>query len=135
MADHRCGSEAEKDAARRPVVLVVEDEILMRSAVAEELREAGFTVLEAADALEAMAVLASGDPVDAVFTDIQMPGPMDGLGLAQWIGRHRPGLCVLLTSGAALHATRPADASFLPKPYTGPLVVTQLRSLLGRTRS
>ena len=103
----------------QPIILVVEDEILIRAAVAEYLRKSGYTVVEAADATEAVAVFVSGEPIDIVICDVNMPGTMDGLGLARWIKRHRCALPVLLTSGrrVALSANKiPADF-FLAKPY------------------
>ncbi len=71
-----------------PVVLVVENDVLLRLVTAGSLREAGFEVLEAANSAEAMLVLASM-PVDALFSDIDMPGKMDGLALAQWMRQRR----------------------------------------------
>ena len=67
------------DEDRQPAVLVVEDEVLIRSAVAEYLRIAGNLVVEAANAAEAIAVFAAGVPIDVVFSDIHMPGTTDGL--------------------------------------------------------
>ena len=64
--------------ATRPVVLVVEDEILIRFLISEHLRDVGFTVIEASNADDAAAVIQSESPVDLVFSDINMPGGMDG---------------------------------------------------------
>ena len=80
-------------------ILVVEDENLIRAAIAEYLRISGYMVVEAADVAEAVAVLASGEPVDVVMCDVEMRGTMDGLGLARWINRRHPTLPVLLTPG------------------------------------
>jgi CheY-like chemotaxis protein len=119
--------------ARLRVVLVVEDEDLVRGLAADFLREAGFSVIEAADAAEALCALASGDPIDAVFSDVQMPGPMDGLQLAAWVRQHRA-VPVLLTSGSR-ETMREAgyaeeDGSFLPKPYALPEITRRLEALL-----
>jgi DNA-binding NtrC family response regulator len=105
--------------ARPTIVLVVEDEILIRAAVAEYLRISGYTVLEAADAAEAIAVFVSGEPIDVVMCDVEMPGTMDGLGLARWIKRHHSALPVLLTSGrgVARSAGKKPAYSFIAKPY------------------
>jgi len=113
-----------------PVVLVVEDDVLLRLVTADSLREAGFEVLEAANAAEAMLVLASM-PVDAVFSDIDMPGKMDGLALAQWMRQRRLDTKIILTSGAA-RALGGAEeyGSFLPKPYADTDVEHLLRSVL-----
>src|SRR5437879_13850595 len=90
-------SRAEEEA-RQPLVLVVEDEVLIRSAVAEYLRLAGNLVVEAANAAEAIAVFAAGVPIDVVFSDIPMPGTMGGIGLAHWVYHRQPRLHVVLTS-------------------------------------
>jgi CheY-like chemotaxis protein len=130
MADRESGGETER-AARQPVVLVVEDEVLVRHTIAQDLREQGFTVIEAADAQEAIAVFASGSAVDAVFSDIHMPGALDGFGLARWIAQHHPATRVLLTSGNPGHrAARPTDESFFEKPYNSDAVANRIRALL-----
>jgi CheY-like chemotaxis protein len=110
-------SRAEEEA-RQPVVLVVEDEVLIRSAVAEYLRILGNSVVEAASAAEAIAVFAAGAPIDVVFSDIHMPGTMDGFSLARWVYHHHPGIHVMLTSGNA-DAARATEVAglFFPKPY------------------
>jgi DNA-binding response OmpR family regulator len=131
MADPMRSSEAEENA-RQPVVLVVEDEILVRGPVAEDLREAGFTVIEAATAAEAIAVFGSGGSVDAVFSDIGMPGPMDGLGLARWVSLHHPSVCILLTSGGAHSIPEPLRESFFLKPCDSTEVASRIRILLKR---
>src|ERR1700690_3128346 len=79
-------------------VLVVEDEMMVRQPIAEYLRDCGYNVLEAADASEAIALLGS-DQVDVVFSDVRMPGRMDGFGLARWLRQNHPDVSVLLTSG------------------------------------
>lgn len=98
--------------AHEVVVLVVEDEPLVRMSAAEALRDEGFTVYEAADASEALEVMEDHHEVGVVFTDIDMPG-MNGLELADEIHRRRPAVRCLLTSGRRL----PANDPFLPKPY------------------
>ena len=84
-----------------PTILVVEDDVLVRNVVAAYLRECGFDVIEANGADEAVHVLQADVRVDIVFSDVNMPGSMDGFGLAQWVRRERPWLRVILTSGAA----------------------------------
>ena len=105
---------------RRPTVLVVEDEGVVRLDAAATLRDAGFKVLEAANAEQALSVVARGAPVDVLFTDINMPGRMDGLELARRINRLRPGVHLLLTSGKARPAGGqiPHAGAFIPKPYS-----------------
>ncbi len=118
----------------RPVVLIVEDEVLVRMVVAEYLRDCGFMVIEAGSAQEALALFKADIDVDAVFSDIQMPGEMDGFGLARWLRQHRPDVKVILTSGAASAAHRAADlchdGPLLPKPYDSEEVERRIRQLL-----
>lgn len=100
-----------------PTILLVEDEVLIRAFVAEGLRDEGFHVVEAANADEARTYLIAGDPVDLVFTDIDMPGSTNGLELAHYILDHLPGLKVILTSGGAKGQDARALGAFLPKPF------------------
>ncbi len=121
------------NAARRPAVLVVEDEILVRTTIAEFLRDQGYFVIEAANATEAVAVFASQVPVNIVFTDWQMPGGMDGLMLARWVGLHHPEVHVLLASGygnAAEYVPLIARESFFTKPYDFDKVTARIRDVL-----
>jgi CheY-like chemotaxis protein len=109
-------------------ILFVEDEPLVRTHMAECLRECGYRVHEAADAREAMAALRSNFPVDLVLTDVALPRGMSGIELARWIGRNRPSINVLVASGACPEAARECpEARFLPKPYSH-------RELLGQVR-
>jgi two-component system, response regulator PdtaR len=80
-------------------VLVVEDDGLIRMSLVEELENAGFVVLEAGNADEAITTIEANPYVDAVFTDIDMPGSMDGLKLAKFLHQTRPDLAIMLTSG------------------------------------
>src|SRR5262249_16680198 len=94
-----------------PTILVVEDEWLIRAALSDDLRSRGYRVIEARDADEAFAVLKTNLEIGVVVTDVVMPGTIDGVGLAQWIGRERPALHVILATavitardGSALHS-------------------------------
>ena len=122
----------EEQADRKSTILVVEDEVLVRSVVAEYLRDAGFTVVEAANAAEAMALIASQIPVDIVFTDIQMGEGPDGGFLADWIDTHAAGLPVLLTSGAFVARGKTGTRPFLPKPYVYLQLERRLRALFAQ---
>ena len=124
-------SMAEGDA-RQTIVLVVEDEILIRAAVAEYLRISGYTVIEAADAAEAIAVFGSGEPLDIVMCDVDMPGTMDGLSLARWINQHHSALPVLLTSGrgVALAAGERLADFFISKPFRLEELAKRIRLML-----
>jgi CheY-like chemotaxis protein len=107
MASRANQSEA-YEAARQSVVLLVEDEILLRRTTAEYLRLSGFPVIEAPNAEEAIAVFASGKRVDVVFSDVYLSTAMDGLRLARWLHRHHPDIPVMLTSGYGDSARRAA---------------------------
>jgi CheY-like chemotaxis protein len=122
--------------ASQPTVLVVEDEVLIRMAVSDYLRDCGFHVVEAGNADEAIDVLKSNTTVDIVFSDVNMPGSLDGFGLAQWIRRERPRLKVILTSGVMRKvkeaSTLCEDGPFLTKPYHHGDLERQIRQLLAR---
>ena len=97
-------------------VLVVEDEVLLRLSIAAYLRDCGYRVIEAADADEAVVVLKQPElDIDVLFTDVEMPGAMDGFGLAQWTRANRPGLDVILT-GSAPRAVNAAAKSLRRRP-------------------
>jgi DNA-binding NtrC family response regulator len=120
-----------------PVILLVEDEVLVRLDLADYLRRRGFTVLEASSVGEAEAVLTAGVAIDLVFTDINLLGPRDGVELAQWIQSHFPHVPVMLTSGmkSALLAAKVACAhvtDFITKPYDHAAVEQRIRALVGR---
>ena len=92
---------------------------MVRMPVAEYLRVSGYIVLEAGTASEAIETLESGVPVGLVFSDIRMPGKMDGLGLAEWCHAHYPDLPVLLASGyirSPLNVSLSQD-TIIQKPY------------------
>jgi CheY-like chemotaxis protein len=117
-----------------PTVLVVEDEMMVRMPIAEYLRDCGYTVLEAADASEAIATIDAEGPVSLVFSDIRMPGKMDGFGLAEWFQAHYPSVPILLTSGYNGGRDLPLDpvsrARFIKKPYSQMQVARQIAALL-----
>ncbi len=102
-----------------PVILVVEDEALVRCCVTAELEDAGFNVIEAGNAIDALREFEDDGRVTTVFTDINMPGAFDGLTLAHKIFQLRPAVQLILTSGrrAPLVGEMPAGVHFLPKPY------------------
>lgn len=95
-------------------VLVVEDHAMVRITAALHLRDAGYAVREAASAAEAIDVM-NQDPIDAVFCDVDMPGPLNGIGLAVWMERNCPGIPIVLTSGLGI--SLPPGTAFLAKPY------------------
>jgi CheY-like chemotaxis protein len=118
-----------------PVILIVEDEFLLRLDSAETIESAGFEVIEAANADEAIAILQARPDIHVVFTDIQMPGSMDGLKLARFVRDRWPPIKIVATSGRVMVGDDdlPAGSVFLPKPYRGAEVVATLRELTGAT--
>lgn len=98
-------------------ILIVEDEVLVRTVIAEAARDAGYRVTEAGAAQAALDFLASGKVVDLVFTDINLPG-MDGVTLARRIKADHPRVKVILTSGQALPAGGRRLGIFIAKPYS-----------------
>src|SRR5216683_6168967 len=120
----------QEQSSSAPVVLVVENDVLLRLLTASNLRDAGFEVIEAADSAEAIRIL-DCIPVDVLFSDIDMPGKLDGLALAQLVRRRRLDTRIILTSGAAGALGGAKEyASFLPKPYANVDVEHLLRSVL-----
>ena len=117
--------------AVKVVVLIVEDEPIIRMLAADMVEEAGFEVLEAGNADEAVRILESRLDVRIVFTDIDMPGSMDGLKLAAAVRRRWPPIEIVLTSGhRSISASElPERSVFFPKPYGHGLVVAALRQL------
>ena len=114
-------------------VIVAEDEALIRMLVCEALADAGFVATPAQHAGEALAILASqAEGVHALFTDIQMPGPMDGLELARHVRGRWPWVALLVASGKSRPgaADLPGGSRFLPKPYELRHVVEQVRKLI-----
>jgi two-component system, response regulator PdtaR len=105
--------------AQRPVVLIVEDEFLIRMDAVDMVRAAGFDVVEAANADEAILILESRFDITVVFTDVQMPDSMDGLKLALAIRGRWPPIRIVATSGLDNLGTEdlPSGSRFLPKPY------------------
>jgi two-component system, response regulator PdtaR len=116
----------------RHTILLVEDEAFTRLAMADDLMQAGFQVIQAATADEALKVLQSSVRVDLVLTDIRMPGTLDGCDLAKLIHAKWPTIKVIILSGqyTAALATTPADA-FLAKPCLVPILITAIHRLLG----
>jgi DNA-binding NtrC family response regulator len=105
-------------ALRVATILIVEDDILIRMAAADHLRDAGYRILEAGNGDEARTLLRANEPIEVVFSDVNMPG-LDGLSLALWIDREFPDVKVVLTSGEPANAAAArAVAIFLPKPYS-----------------
>ena len=113
-------------------VLVVDDEPILRMHAVDLIEEAGFLVVEAANADEAIEILAARADIRIVFTDIDMPGSMDGLKLAAAIRDRWPPVEIIITSGQVTPAAAalPARGRFFPKPYDGAAVVRAIRAFV-----
>jgi CheY-like chemotaxis protein len=114
------------------VVLVVEDEMLLRMRAVDMVEDAGFTPVEAVDADEAVAILEARSDIALLFTDIQMPGSMDGLKLAHAVHERWPPIKIILVSGQ-LQLTNldiPAASCFFGKPLEAGAMIAQMRSMI-----
>jgi DNA-binding response OmpR family regulator len=128
--EHRTLNRA-SDTQKNVTILVVEDEAVIRLMIADALREAGFGVVEAGTGDEALSLLESGIPVNLVFTDVMMPGKLDGLSLVSRLRVTRPELKVVV--GSALSPVWPAPNFvdlFIGKPYDVPRAIARLKALL-----
>jgi CheY-like chemotaxis protein len=122
-----------------PTILVVEDEVLIRLVIADYLRDCGYKVHEAVSGEEAIAILQAPEvSIDVVFSDVEMPGSMDGFALARWVRANKPGMEVILTSGiersADIAATLCEAGPLMKKPYSSQDVVDRLRQLAAKAR-
>lgn len=121
------------DSPGPPKVLVVEDEMLLRMRAVDIVEDAGFIPIEAANADEALAILESRSDVDLLFTDIQMPGSMDGLKLAYAVHERWPSIKIILVSGklTPTDGEKPADSRFFGKPLEVKRMIAELREMIG----
>jgi|ERR1035441_1944358 CheY-like chemotaxis protein len=117
--------------AKRPIVLVVEDDFLLRMDAVDIVRDAGFEAVEAANADDAIAIIEANPNIHVVFTDVQMPGTMDGLKLARFIKDRWPPIKIVATSGRLRVSENdlPEGSIFVPKPYTPAQIIRTLREL------
>jgi CheY-like chemotaxis protein len=115
----------------RTVVLVVEDDSLLRMDAVEMIEEAGFTAYEAANADEAIKILESRPDINVIFTDIDMPGSMNGIKLAQAVRGRWPPIKIIVTSGkfTLRHGDLPDGGKFIPKPYSFANVANTIREM------
>jgi CheY-like chemotaxis protein len=115
------------------VVLVVEDEMLLRMRTVDMVEDAGFTSVEAVDADEAVAILESRSDIALLFTDIQMPGSMDGLKLAHAVHERWPPIKIILVSGQLRLANIdiPADSRFFGKPLEAREMIVEMKNMIG----
>jgi two-component system, response regulator PdtaR len=117
--------------AKRPSVLIVEDDFLLRMDAVDIVRNAGFEAIEAANADEAIAIIEADPSIHVVFTDVQMPGTMDGLKLARFIKDRWPPIKIVATSGRVKVSEKdlPEGSVFVPKPYSPAQIIRTLREL------
>jgi CheY-like chemotaxis protein len=129
----RCGSLTAP--VRAPItarILVVEDEVLIRVLIAEELRLEGFSVIQAGCADEALTYIKAGEQVDLVFSDIRTPGSLDGLQLAEILLDRYPYIPVILTSGNAPTRHVGIVEAFVPKPYDVTQTIALISAILAQ---
>ncbi len=119
-----------KPETKTPIVLVAEDEVMVRQLSVCELEDAGYRVIEAADAGQAIAILETGVAVDVLFTDVNMPGGMDGIGLARLVHSRWPEVRLIITSGRAdiPEEDLPEEGRFIRKPYR----LSEMSEMVGR---
>jgi DNA-binding response OmpR family regulator len=125
---------------RTPTLLIVEDEALIRVALSDYLQDCGYKVLDASTADEAVLIIEQGEAIiDLVFSDVKMPGSMDGFGLAQWLRANRPGLPIILTSGDEKKTSAAKELCetepFMAKPYDLKMVVAKIRATINSSRT
>lgn len=118
--------------AHKGVVLVVEDKPLIRRGAANFFADAGYEALQAEGASQALTILESRDDILAVFTDIEMPGPMNGLALAASISERWNSIAILITSGRLCPPEHelPVGAGFIGKPYRTAHVLGKIEALV-----
>ena len=104
----------------KPSVLVVEDEMFIRMVAVDTLEDRGYVILEAGYAKEALELLEQTPNISLIFTDINMPGDIDGLDLATEVAKRWPQIEIIVTSGAVRLSNDviPDEGVFLPKPYS-----------------
>jgi DNA-binding NtrC family response regulator len=123
-------------AATPSRILLVEDEFLIRMMVSDVLRDAGFDVIEAANADEALTILKSAVRIDLMISDVRMPGSIDGLGLLAVVRGTLPTLPVIITSAHLDPRLAITDGAtrFVPKPFSLEFVVAAVRAELAKAR-
>lgn len=114
------------------VILVVEDELLVRMDISDQLIDCGFDVLEAENAAQAMEILALHAEIQVMFTDVDMPGGMDGLKLATAVRHRWPPIKIIVTSGhrSVQLADLPLDSRFFGKPYRASAIADAAKEML-----
>src|ERR1700710_2348074 len=116
-----------------PNVLIVEDEMILRMRAVDIVEDAGFNPVEAVNADEALAILESRSDISLLFTDIQMPGSMDGLKLAHAVHDRWPAIKIILVSGqvSPSDTEKPADSRFFGKPLSDKQIIAEVQAMVG----
>jgi two-component sensor histidine kinase/DNA-binding NarL/FixJ family response regulator len=124
-------------ALAAPAVLVVEDEMMLRMRAVDIVEDAGFTPLEAVNADDALAILEARSDIELLFTDIQMPGSMDGLKLAYAVRERWPSIKIILVSGqlTLTDADKPADSRFFGKPLDVKHMIAEMQDMISKGTS
>jgi CheY-like chemotaxis protein len=114
-------------------VLVVEDEPIIRLGIVSSIEDAGYAVVEAASADEAISLLARDSEVAVIVTDVDMPGSMDGIRLAHYVRRRWPPIQMLVISGkiGVIPGELPSGVRFMSKPYQEPQLLSTIATLSG----
>jgi CheY-like chemotaxis protein len=120
----------QSESKARSAVLIVEDEVLVRMLLAEQLRQAGYPVIEAANAHEAVEVLRHSSDVKLVVSDIRMPGSMDGVELARLVKSEYPNVKVMLASGHLSAIDWVTHDGYFRKPYEFRKIIEHIRMLM-----
>src|SRR4051812_38101205 len=125
---------ASEQSTSKPTVLIVEDEMMLRMRAVDMVEDAGFTPLEAVNADDALALLESRSDIELLFTDIQMPGSMNGLKLAHAVHERWPSIKIILVSGQLTpsESDRPTDSRFFGKPLEVPQMIAELQEMIGQ---
>ena len=120
--------------AALPTVLIVEDEMMLRMRAVDIVEDAGFTPIEAVNADDALAILESRSDIELLFTDIQMPGSIDGLKLAHAVHERWPLIKIMIVSGQLklTDADKPVDSRFFGKPLDVKHMVAQMQDMMGK---
>src|SRR5688572_13519621 len=113
-------------------VLVVEDEVFIRFAAVQLVEDAGYEAVEARNADEAIAILTARSDIRVVFTDVDMPGSMDGLRLSQFVSQRWPPIRIIVASGKTIlnESQLPPGVRFYPKPYTTKTITDAIAQML-----
>ena len=121
------------DLPKVPKVLIVEDEMMLRMRAVDIVEDAGFSPVQAVNADQALSILELRSDISLLFTDIQMPGSMDGLKLAHAVHDRWPAIKIILVSGQVnpSDAEKPADSRFFGKPLSDDQMIAELQAMVG----